>query len=211
MRLVVPVATRLDYEATAPVPPDRDLLDQLAERHSLRGPVRRLLAAMEAAGLAPPAPPPRNPWRHDSSARPSTAGPRCPSERRVGEPVDLVEAWGCGVEVQLGHADVLERAERVAHGPVGGEHAVGDLLGDRTAEAVVVEEVRRAGPLRVRPEREIGERPDPRLAPPVGLLPGRPHALDHRSRGGRAAAARDPALAPPHGPSHGRFGVAADE
>jgi len=56
MRLVVPVATRLDYEATAPVPPDRDLLAQLAERHSLRGPVRRLLAAMEAAGLAPARP-----------------------------------------------------------------------------------------------------------------------------------------------------------
>ncbi len=56
MRLVVPVATKLDYEVTAPGPPDRERLDELAERHGLRGPVRRLLAAMETAGLAPARP-----------------------------------------------------------------------------------------------------------------------------------------------------------
>jgi len=49
MRRVVPVATGLDYEITTGGPPDRDRLERLAERHSLEGPVRRLLAALEQA------------------------------------------------------------------------------------------------------------------------------------------------------------------
>jgi 5'-3' exonuclease len=71
MRLVVPVATRLDVESTAPAQPDLERLDALAERHSLHGPVRRLLAAMRDAGLShadPSAPP-----------RPSIAASRPPS------------------------------------------------------------------------------------------------------------------------------------
>jgi 5'-3' exonuclease len=56
MRVVVPVATKLEVEATAPGAPDPERLEELGERHSLRGPVRRLLQAMRDAGLADPKP-----------------------------------------------------------------------------------------------------------------------------------------------------------
>jgi 5'-3' exonuclease len=58
MRVVVPVATKLDVEPTAPAEPDPERLDALAERHGLRGPVRRLLLAMREAGLSDAEPPP---------------------------------------------------------------------------------------------------------------------------------------------------------
>lgn len=58
MRVVVPVATKLDVEPTAPAEPDLERLDALAERHGLRGPVRRLLLAMRDAGLSTIEPPP---------------------------------------------------------------------------------------------------------------------------------------------------------
>jgi hypothetical protein len=50
----MPSMTQSSYPSadTSPGPPDRDLLDQLAERHALRGPIRRLLAAIDTAGLA---------------------------------------------------------------------------------------------------------------------------------------------------------------
>ena len=51
MRVVVPVATGVPYEVTPARPPNRDRLAQLAEEHGLGGPARRLLAAIEAAGL----------------------------------------------------------------------------------------------------------------------------------------------------------------
>lgn len=51
MARIVPVVTDLDYQITPPAPPDRDRLDALAARHRLAGPIRRLLAAIDAAGL----------------------------------------------------------------------------------------------------------------------------------------------------------------
>jgi 5'-3' exonuclease len=57
MRVVVPVATKLDIESTAPGEPDPERLERLAERHALRGPVRRLLLAMRDAGLTDVEPP----------------------------------------------------------------------------------------------------------------------------------------------------------
>jgi 5'-3' exonuclease len=54
MRVVVPVASRLEVESTSPGKPDPDLLEGLGERHSLRGPVRRLLQALRDTGLADP-------------------------------------------------------------------------------------------------------------------------------------------------------------
>lgn len=58
MRVVVPVATKLDVESTEPAEPDPARLQELAERHRLTGPVRRLLQAMRDAGLAAVGPPP---------------------------------------------------------------------------------------------------------------------------------------------------------
>ncbi len=52
MDRVVPVVTDLEYQITPPGPPDRDRLDALGEQHRLAGPIRRLLAAMDTAGLA---------------------------------------------------------------------------------------------------------------------------------------------------------------
>jgi 5'-3' exonuclease len=52
MRTVVPVAGDAGWTATEAHPPDRDALAALAERHAIDGPVERLLAAMETAGLA---------------------------------------------------------------------------------------------------------------------------------------------------------------
>jgi 5'-3' exonuclease len=57
MRVVVPVATKLDVELTAPAEPDPERLQELAERHRLSGPVRRLLQAMRDAGLSTVDPP----------------------------------------------------------------------------------------------------------------------------------------------------------
>src|SRR6266498_4764877 len=58
MRVVVPVATKLDVESTTPAEPDPERLQELAERHRLSGPVRRLLQAMRDAGLSSVDPPP---------------------------------------------------------------------------------------------------------------------------------------------------------
>jgi 5'-3' exonuclease len=55
MRKVVPVATDVDYRLSDPHPPDRDRLAALAEANAIEGPVERMLAAMEQAGLADPA------------------------------------------------------------------------------------------------------------------------------------------------------------
>jgi 5'-3' exonuclease len=52
MARIVPVVTDLDYQITPPGSPDPDRLDALAQQHRLAGPVRRLLAAMDTAGLA---------------------------------------------------------------------------------------------------------------------------------------------------------------
>jgi 5'-3' exonuclease len=49
MRRIVPVATGIDYQVTAAAPPDRERLGQLAERHGIESPVRRLLAALDRA------------------------------------------------------------------------------------------------------------------------------------------------------------------
>ena len=54
MRGIVPVATGLAYEASPARPPDRERLAALADRYGLDGPVGRLLAACETAGLAGP-------------------------------------------------------------------------------------------------------------------------------------------------------------
>ena len=58
MRVVVPVATKLEVEPTAPGEPDLERLEDLAERHRLSGPVRRLVQAMRDAGLTDVEPPP---------------------------------------------------------------------------------------------------------------------------------------------------------
>ncbi len=55
MRTVVPVAGDSDWTATEAHPPDREALATLAKQHAIDGPVERLLAAMETAGLADPA------------------------------------------------------------------------------------------------------------------------------------------------------------
>jgi len=52
MDRVVPVVTDLDYQITPPGPPDHDRLEALADQHRLAGPIRRLLAAMDTAGIA---------------------------------------------------------------------------------------------------------------------------------------------------------------
>jgi 5'-3' exonuclease len=54
MRKVVPVASDAAWAATAAHPPDHDALAALAERHNLGGPIERLEAAIDAAGLALP-------------------------------------------------------------------------------------------------------------------------------------------------------------
>src|SRR5215211_4559765 len=57
MRKVAAVATDVDYRISDPHPPDRDRLAALAAAHAIEGPVERMLAAMEQAGLAEPAEP----------------------------------------------------------------------------------------------------------------------------------------------------------
>jgi 5'-3' exonuclease len=52
MRRVVPVAREVAYRSSRPRQPDRERLAALGERHAIEAPVRRLLAAMEQAGLA---------------------------------------------------------------------------------------------------------------------------------------------------------------
>jgi 5'-3' exonuclease len=54
---VAAVATDVDYRISDPHPPDRDRLAALAAAHAIEGPVERMLAAMEQAGLAEPAEP----------------------------------------------------------------------------------------------------------------------------------------------------------
>jgi 5'-3' exonuclease len=55
MRKVAAVATDVDYRISDPHPPDRDRLATLATANAIEGPVERMLAAMEQAGLADPA------------------------------------------------------------------------------------------------------------------------------------------------------------
>jgi 5'-3' exonuclease len=55
MRKVAAVATDVDYRISDPHPPDRDRLAALAAANAIEGPVERMLAAMEQAGLADPA------------------------------------------------------------------------------------------------------------------------------------------------------------
>ena len=55
MRKVAAVATDVDYRISDPHPPDRDRLAALATANAIEGPVERMLAAMEQAGLADPA------------------------------------------------------------------------------------------------------------------------------------------------------------
>jgi 5'-3' exonuclease len=55
MRKVAAVATDVDYRISDPHPPDRERLAALGDAHAIEGPVQRLLAAMEQAGLADPA------------------------------------------------------------------------------------------------------------------------------------------------------------
>ena len=52
MRRVVALPTDVAYQASDPHPPDRERLAALADRHSIDGPVDRLLAALEQTGLA---------------------------------------------------------------------------------------------------------------------------------------------------------------
>jgi 5'-3' exonuclease len=54
MRKVVPVASDAAWTATPAHPSDREALAALAERYALDGPVQRLEAAIDAAGLALP-------------------------------------------------------------------------------------------------------------------------------------------------------------
>ena len=51
MRKVVPVATDVKYRISDPHPPDRERLAALGTAHAIEGPVDRLLAALEQAGL----------------------------------------------------------------------------------------------------------------------------------------------------------------
>jgi 5'-3' exonuclease len=55
MRKVVAVATDVNYRISDPHPPDRERLAALGTAHAIEGPVERMLAAMEQAGLADPA------------------------------------------------------------------------------------------------------------------------------------------------------------
>jgi 5'-3' exonuclease len=55
MRKVAAVATDVDYQISDPHQPNRDRLAALGEAYAIEGPVQRLLAAMEQAGLADPA------------------------------------------------------------------------------------------------------------------------------------------------------------
>jgi 5'-3' exonuclease len=55
MRKVAAVATDVDYRISDPHPPDRERLAALGTAHAIEGPVERMLAAMEQAGLADPA------------------------------------------------------------------------------------------------------------------------------------------------------------
>jgi 5'-3' exonuclease len=55
MRKVAAVATDVDYRISDPHQPDRDRLAALGTAHAIEGPVERMLAAMEQAGLADPA------------------------------------------------------------------------------------------------------------------------------------------------------------
>ena len=55
MRKVAAVATDVDYRISDPHPPDRGRLAALGTAHAIEGPVERMLAAMEQAGLAEPA------------------------------------------------------------------------------------------------------------------------------------------------------------
>jgi len=55
MRKVVPLPRDVAWTATDAHQPERDALASLAEKHAIDGPVERLLAAMETAGLADPA------------------------------------------------------------------------------------------------------------------------------------------------------------
>jgi 5'-3' exonuclease len=55
MRKVAAVATDVGYRISDPHPPDRDRLAALGTAHAIEGPVERMLAAMEQAGLADPA------------------------------------------------------------------------------------------------------------------------------------------------------------
>jgi 5'-3' exonuclease len=52
MRKVAAVATDVDYRISDPHPPDRERLAALAAANAIEGPVDRMLAAMEQAGLA---------------------------------------------------------------------------------------------------------------------------------------------------------------
>jgi 5'-3' exonuclease len=55
MRKVAAVATDVRYRISDPHPPDRARLAALGAAHAIEGPVERMLAAMEQAGLADPA------------------------------------------------------------------------------------------------------------------------------------------------------------
>jgi 5'-3' exonuclease len=52
MRKVAAVATDVDYRISDPHPPDRERLAALAAANAIEGPVDRLVAALEQAGLA---------------------------------------------------------------------------------------------------------------------------------------------------------------
>jgi len=56
MRQVAAVATDVDYRISDPHPPDRERLAALATANAIEGPVERMLAAMEQAGLTDPDP-----------------------------------------------------------------------------------------------------------------------------------------------------------
>jgi hypothetical protein len=51
MRKVAAVATDVGYRISDPHPPDRERLEALATANAIEGPVERMLAAMEQAGL----------------------------------------------------------------------------------------------------------------------------------------------------------------
>lgn len=53
MRIVVPVVTDAAYRISEPVPVDRTRLRELGVAHNLDGPVRRMLAALEASAPRP--------------------------------------------------------------------------------------------------------------------------------------------------------------
>jgi 5'-3' exonuclease len=55
MRKVAAVATDVRYRISDPHPPDRERLAALATANAIEGPVERMLAAMEQAGLTDPA------------------------------------------------------------------------------------------------------------------------------------------------------------